>query len=39
MKLIALIAVCAAVIGLIVAVTLATWIRKAPAGNDRMQEI
>ena len=39
MKLFALIAVCAAVIGLIVALILATWIKKAPQGSDRMKEI
>ena len=35
----ALIAVCAALVGLIVAASLAAWIKKAPQGNDRMKEI
>lgn len=39
MNVIALIAVFAAIIGLIVAVGLATWISKADEGNDRMKEI
>ena len=39
MKSLALIAVCAAVIGLIVAVSMAMWIKKSPEGNDRMKEI
>ncbi len=39
MNTLALIAVVAAAIGLAVAVGLATWISKAPEGNDRMKEI
>ena len=39
MKALALIAVCAAVIGLVVAFSLAMWIKKAPQGTDRMKEI
>ena len=36
---IAVIAVCAAIVGLIVAVCLAAWIKKQDQGNDRMKEI
>ena len=39
MNTLAIIAVCAAIIGLVVAVCLASWIRKSPEGNDRMKEI
>ena len=39
MNILAIIAVVAAIIGLIVAVTLATWVGKADEGNDRMKEI
>ena len=39
MKGIAVIAVCAAIVGLIVAVVLATWIKKQDQGTDRMKEI
>ena len=39
MKGIAVIAVCAAIVGLIVAVVLATWIKKQDEGTDRMKEI
>ena len=39
MNILAIIAVAAAIIGLIVAVTLATWVGKADEGNDRMKEI
>ena len=35
----AIIAVVAAIIGLVVAVGLASWISKADEGNDRMKEI
>ncbi len=35
----AIIAVAAAIIGLVVAVGLASWISKADEGNDRMKEI
>ena len=39
MNTIAIVAVCAAIIGLVVAVCLASWISKSPEGNDRMKEI
>ena len=39
MNILAIIAVAAAIIGLIVAVSLATWVGKAEEGNDRMKEI
>ena len=39
MNILAIIAVAAAIIGLIVAVSLATWVGKADEGNDRMKEI
>ena len=39
MDILAIIAVAAAIIGLIVAVSLATWVGKADEGNDRMKEI
>ena len=39
MKSLAVIAVCAAIVGLIVAVVLATWIKKQDQGTDRMKEI
>ena len=39
MKGIAVIAVCAAIVGLVVAVVLATWIKKQSEGTDRMKEI
>ncbi|MGX8774714.1 MAG: sodium/proton-translocating pyrophosphatase, partial [Bacillota bacterium] len=39
MKGIAVVAVCAAIVGLIVAVVLATWIKKQDQGTDRMKEI
>ena len=39
MDILAIIAVAAAIIGLIVAVSLATWVGKAEEGNDRMKEI
>ena len=39
MNILAIIAVAAARIGLIVAVSLATWVGKAEEGNDRMKEI
>ncbi len=39
MNSLAIIAVVAAIIGLIVAVSLATWVGKADEGNDRMREI
>jgi len=39
MKAIAGIAVCAAIVGLIVAIVLATWIKKQDQGTDRMKEI
>ncbi len=39
MNVIAIVAVIAAVIGLVVAIALASWIGKAEEGNDRMKEI
>lgn len=39
MKVIAVVAVLAAILGLVVALILATWIKKSPEGNDRMKEI
>ena len=39
MKGIAVIAVCAAIVGLIVAVVLATWIKKQDQGTDRMKDL
>ncbi|MDY5606451.1 MAG: sodium/proton-translocating pyrophosphatase, partial [Lentihominibacter sp.] len=39
MKGIAIIAVAAAVVGLVVAVILAAWIKKSGQGSDRMKEI
>ncbi|MDD6190678.1 MAG: sodium-translocating pyrophosphatase [Firmicutes bacterium] len=39
MKVIAVIAVLAAILGLVVALVLATWIKKSSEGNDRMKEI
>ena len=39
MNVIAIVAVIAAVIGLVVAISLASWIGKADEGNDRMKEI
>ena len=39
MNVIAIVAVIAAIIGLVVAIALATWIGKAKEGNDRMKEI
>ena len=39
MNILAIIAVAAAIIGLIVAISLATWVGKADEGNDRMKEI
>ena len=39
MNVLAIIAVVAAIIGLAVAVGLASWISKADEGNDRMKEI
>ena len=39
MKALALVAVCAAVIGLVVALILASWIKKSDQGTDRMKEI
>ena len=39
MKAIAVIAVCAAIVGLVVAVVLASWIKKQSQGTDRMKEI
>ncbi|NLD18850.1 MAG: sodium-translocating pyrophosphatase, partial [Clostridiales bacterium] len=39
MNVLAIVAVCAAIVGLLVAVFLATWIKKAPEGTDRMKEI
>ena len=39
MNTLAIVAVCAAIIGLAVAVGLASWISKSPEGNDRMKEI
>lgn len=39
MNVIAIIAVVAAIVGLVVAVALASWIGKAEEGNDRMKEI
>ena len=35
----AVIAVCAAIVGLVVALVLAMWIKKADQGTDRMKEI
>ena len=39
MEIFAILAVAAAIIGLVVAVGLASWIKKADEGNDRMKEI
>ena len=39
MNILAIIAVAAAIIGLIVAVSLAAWVARADEGNDRMKEI
>lgn len=39
MNVLALITVCAAVVGLIVAFSLAAWVKKAPQGNDKMVAI
>ena len=39
MEIIAILTVAAAVIGLVAAVGLASWIKKADEGNDRMKEI
>lgn len=39
MNVIAIVAVIAAIIGLVVAIALASWIGKADEGNDRMKEI
>ncbi len=39
MNVLALITVCAAIVGLIVAFGLAAWIKKAPQGNEKMIEI
>ncbi|MCI7145062.1 MAG: sodium-translocating pyrophosphatase [Clostridiales bacterium] len=39
MKVIAVVAVLAAILGIVVAIILAAWIKKCPEGNDRMKEI
>ena len=39
MNVLALITVCAAIVGLIVAFSLAAWVKKAPQGNEKMVEI
>ncbi|MGI6766159.1 MAG: sodium-translocating pyrophosphatase [Lentihominibacter sp.] len=39
MNVLALITVCAAVVGLVVAFGLAAWVKKAPQGNEKMVEI
>ena len=39
MDVLAIIAVCAAIIGLIVAVALAMWIKNQPEGTDKMKTI